>query len=114
MNQLELEMKEFRERVTMNDALLKEPPRARRRDPDTSKDAAGKVGTARLQNLILGYLQVRGGYGATCGEISSTTMIPRDSLSPRMRTLEQAGLIVATEERRTLPGGRPQIVWKRV
>jgi predicted transcriptional regulator len=93
------------------DLTLLEPPRARRRDPDTSKDAAGKVNLSRLQETIVAFLQMK---DATCGEIALHMNIPRDSLSPRMRTLEKAGLIVATEERRTLPGGRPQIVWKRV
>jgi predicted ArsR family transcriptional regulator len=96
------------------DLTLVEPPRARRRDPDTSKDAAGKVGTEKLQKVILYYLLQLGATGATCGEIALNVGLPRDSLSPRMRTLEKAGLIVATEERRILSGGRPQIVWKRV
>jgi|PlaIllAssembly_1097288.scaffolds.fasta_scaffold00016_10 DNA-binding MarR family transcriptional regulator len=93
-------------------AELREPPRARRDDPETSQ--AGREGPddlARLQRDILYVLHQRPNAGLTTGELALALQTPRDSISPRMRTLEARGLIVATTMKRTLPGGRPQIVW---
>jgi predicted ArsR family transcriptional regulator len=91
--------------------LIDEPPRARNTDPETSHDAAEAVNLNRLQNAILGFLDGAGFRGATCGEMAQALGIPRDSLSPRMRTLEAYHLVIETAIRRKLPGGRPQIVW---
>lgn len=87
-----------------------EPPRARTDDPDTSQAGMSPQNIARLQQMIVGALKLHSN-GMTCGELALYLDFPRDSISPRMRTLEYHNLIEETTLRRTLPKGRPQIVW---
>ena len=92
-----------------------EPPRARTTDPATSHAAAFGIEkkVTKLQGIIVDCL--RSSYaGATTGEMSIALGIPRDTLSPRMRTLEKMGMVMETDEVRALPGGRSQIVWKAI
>lgn len=66
----------------------------------------------KLQLLIKEEFDRRGLNGATCSEIAAALGMPRDSVSPRLRKMENAGLIRATlEQRRTLAKGRFQTVW---
>lgn len=95
----------------MGDFFIHEPPRARIDDPDTSQDGIeGPHDLSKLQNDIVSTLRLHGN-GLTCGELAIFLGKPRDSISPRMRTLENHNRIRATELRRSLPKGRPQIVW---
>lgn len=92
--------------------------RARRVDPDTSKEAAASLGPKvlnRLCGVVLDYLRGRGDAGGTTVEISVATGVERDSLTPRMPDLVKAGLVVDSGERRVSAGRtRACIVWKAV
>lgn len=93
-----------------NGPLFDGAARARSADPTTSKTAAAslnKDGKAKeLAQRVLGVLRSRA-HGGTSGEIADTLGIGRDSVSPRMKKLEDANLVVRTTERR-----ERQTVWK--
>lgn len=78
---------------------------ARRTDPDTSRAAAAKVGTAILESIVLQHLRRQG--PATTLEIAERTGIDRVSISPRLRPLANRGLVRESGQRR---GGG--IVWQ--
>ena len=80
--------------------------RARRTDPDTSHIAALTVDATRLEGLVLEALREYSD-GRTVKEISTILHIDKWSISPRMKPLEEKGLIQRTTERR----GR-SIVWR--
>ena len=90
---------------------------ARHTDPATSQDAAEQVNVSRLHVLILNRLSAA---PFTVSEIALQLALPRDSLSPRMKTLVSNGLVEDTGESRNpsfrdgtkLPGLRKQTVWK--
>lgn len=65
--------------------------RARRNDPQTSKDAAGRVDGVQLARRVLDALRA-GGAGSS-HEIADRLGMPRDSISPRMKPLEIAGAV---------------------
>lgn len=96
--------------------LPKEPHRARRRDPDTSHAAAHAIvhKVSRLQFDILKILDRRRGGGATAWEMSAALNTRVGSITPRMVTLEAAGYVERTKERRqaAIEQTRPGIVWK--
>jgi hypothetical protein len=91
------------------------PALARTTDPQTSHDAAAKVGGGKLQDLILATLQawrdkdlaageaVSGGTGK---ELADHTGRPLNSITPRFAALRRMGLIHASGRR------DKQIVWK--
>jgi DNA-binding MarR family transcriptional regulator len=84
--------------------------RHRKHDPETAKTAARSIKPRLLESLVLGIMrsqQVGIPYGMTTSEIANATGLPRDSISPRMKPMEQRGLVVRTSERRD---GR--IVWR--
>jgi DNA-binding MarR family transcriptional regulator len=87
---------------------LETPARARRTDPVTSHTAARSVKPRLIESLVLNHLRYgNDGNGLTTSEIAERSKIPRDSISPRMRPMEQRGLVVRTSEKRD---GR--IVWR--
>jgi hypothetical protein len=79
--------------------------RARKNDPETSKTAARSIKPRLLESLVIAALQ---DYGPmTTSVIAEIVRVPRDSISPRMKPMEQRGLVVRTSEKRD---GR--IVWR--
>jgi DNA-binding MarR family transcriptional regulator len=75
-----------------------ESAKARRSDPETSKEAAAKVNVTKRERQVLYYLRTRG--PSTTKEIADCYLASRDSFSPRMKSLEERGLIIRTAERR--------------
>lgn len=78
--------------------------RARNTDPSTSKVAAASLTNTELNKLhevILGHLKKAGRKGLTAVEIADLSGIPRDSLSPRMKTLIKKKLIVDLKDYKT-------------
>lgn len=89
---------------------------ARHTDPDTAHDAAdalaGSEALARLQRFVCAKL-VEHPEGLTTAEIAALGGLPRDSISPRMRTLADVQLVADSGERRVPAGKRRKaIVWK--
>jgi DNA-binding MarR family transcriptional regulator len=65
--------------------------RARRRDPETSQEAAGRVDSAALAMLVLTSLRAEG--PATSHELAERLKRSLVTISPRMKPLETAGLV---------------------
>ena len=79
---------------------------ARRTDPDTSHVAALTVDANRLERLVAALLQEHPD-GLIVKEIASLLDIDKWSISPRMKPLEEKGLVQRTADRRDR-----SIVWK--
>ena len=79
---------------------------ARRSDPDTSHVAALTVDANRLEGLVVALLE-RNPDGLIVKEIASLLDIDKWSISPRMKPLEEKGLVQRTADRRDR-----SIVWK--
>lgn len=77
---------------------------ARATDPGTSHDAAGKTDAARLAGLVLDSLEHFG--PATSHELAARLNLQLVSVSPRMKPLEDKGLVARDGKR----GGRT--VWR--
>jgi hypothetical protein len=74
---------------------------ARRDDPDTSHAAAEVVNAGMLETRTLRTLP----WGdLTTEEVALRVGVPRDSISPRMRSLERKGLVVRVGKRRNVSG----------
>jgi predicted ArsR family transcriptional regulator len=87
--------------------------RARRTDPATSHEAAASLDYAtleRLQALIAQALQSAG--PLTTSELGERLIIARDSLSPRMKSLCERGIVEWTGQYRPGPSGRKQKLWR--
>lgn len=91
-------------------SLFEAPALARRADPETSKQAAAKVNTAKLESKVLYTLNAYG--PQTAHEIAERTGIALVSISPRLRPLANKGKISETFERRKTPSGATAIVWR--
>lgn len=86
---------------------------ARTTDPQTSHEAAAAVNVGALESLVLRRLHQWPLNGMTCSEIAAEEKMQRDSISPRMRRLVEAGLVSDSGDKRVpRTGGRKQIVWK--
>ena len=79
--------------------------RARATDPETSKLAARILKPQPIEAIVLHYLKVCG--PSTTAEISEGTGVALITVSPRMKPLEERGLVVRTAERRA-----KKIVWR--
>ena len=79
---------------------------ARRTDPATSHVAALTVDANRLEGLVVALLE-RNPDGLIVKEIASLLDIDKWSISPRMKPLEEKGLVQRTADRRDR-----SIVWK--
>ena len=79
---------------------------ARRTDPDTSHVAALTVDANRLEGLVVALLE-RHPDGLIVKEIAVLLDIDKWSISPRMKPLEEKGLVQRTADRRDR-----SIVWK--
>lgn len=95
-----------------------EPPLfawARTHDPDTAHAAARSLSSEALAHLQRVVCDSLAGHpeGLTTTEIAALGGLPRDSISPRMRTLADRRLVADSGERRTPAGKtRKAIVWK--
>ncbi|GAC1392030.1 MAG: hypothetical protein NVSMB31_09840 [Vulcanimicrobiaceae bacterium] len=86
----------------------------RNHDPLTSHEAAASLDPQKLgdlQRAIVHILTVMGPNGATTSEIALHVKHPRDSVSPRMKTLVKANLAVDSGLKRAGPSGRAQTIW---
>lgn len=91
---------------------------ARSTDPDSSHAAAAVVDVQGLEMLVLQKIERSLISGLTASDIAMLCDHPRDSISPRMKRLEEKGMITRTDEKR-VPTSAPlnrrspkQIVWK--
>ena len=75
---------DFRQ-LTIFDAL------ARRSDPETSQEAAGRTDGARLAQMVYEELKSRG--GSTSHELAARMGLSLVTVSPRMKPLEDAGKV---------------------
>ena len=90
------------------------PPMTGANHPDTSKEAAKIAGrTAHtLRANVHGFIKSRGELGATANEVHLHFNLDKNSTSPRITELKQAGVIVDSGERRAGEGCGKSIVWK--
>ena len=79
---------------------------ARRGDPDTSHIAASTVDANKLEKLVVSTLRQYSN-GCTVKEISAILDIDKWSISPRMKPLEEKGLVERTLERKD-----HSIIWR--
>jgi hypothetical protein len=90
--------------------------RARTHDPKTSWEAAKKVDTNRLEQIVLDCIEEHGLYGATHDNVWNTLiqkhgLIFREgSITPRYATLERKGFIKRDGTTRKGTMGRSQLV----
>jgi predicted ArsR family transcriptional regulator len=86
--------------------------KARRTDPDTSKQAAGKVNTTALEAAVFGALKAHG--PQTINEVADVLRLSLVTVSPRFAPLRDKGLIKDSGVRRLGEAGRSRIVWEIV
>lgn len=89
----------------------RETGRARRRDPDTAKKAAGSVEVTDLEGRVVQALKLCRA-GMTTHELARILKLELVTVSPRMRPLAEKGLVYDSRERRRGESGRSSIVWK--
>ena len=89
-------------------------PRARRSDPQTSKDAAASAGdlASTHRSQVLGALAVHGAMGKT--RIAAVTGIGDVAVARRLSELGEAGLATPTGQTERSASGRAERVWKAV
>lgn len=80
---------------------------------DTSVAAANRAApnAGAFRRRILGELQVRASYGATCDELEQALSLTHQTASARLRDLALAGRVIDSHERRPTRSGRKAIVW---
>jgi hypothetical protein len=83
---------------------------ARHTDPDTAKQAAEVVNTAKLESEIRYALNEFG--PMTSFEIAERCRRALVSISPRLKPMRLKGLVADSGERRAVAGHREAIVWK--
>lgn len=86
--------------------------KARNTDPLTSDLAADTVPVSRLQDTCLRHIRFWP-YGCTSEQLADSTGIALVTVSPRLKPLEQRGLIYR-DGTRTNRSGKQAIVWKAV
>jgi hypothetical protein len=79
----------------------------------TSEAAADSMEEAapKLRDKILGLLEPRKQYGATCFDLEAITGLSHQTVSPRLSELRHKGYIVDSLQRRPSPSNRDVIVW---
>lgn len=82
---------------------------ARISDPGTSHVAAASVNVTKLYGVIQRALREHG--PMTTEEIARATGEDLQSITPRMKPMEEAGLAIRTDKRRRGSTGRSRIVW---
>jgi hypothetical protein len=96
----------------MQHSLFDPLARARRNDPETSKDAARSVPVADLEASVLDTLKSHPS-GLTSHEIARLLSAELVSVSPRLRPLVEKNLVKDSGRRRRGPSGRCSIVWEK-
>lgn len=87
----------------------------RRDDPSTSFEAAVKVDTTKLENLVYAAIKEYGQGGCISDQIlSQFSHLPYSSVTARYRALLDKGLIEDTGQRRAGRSGRPQRIMRAV
>lgn len=85
----------------------------RKDDPDTSHQAAQKVDTTRLEQLVYEAIKSFGSNGCISDQILGMfPHLPYSSVTARYKALMQKGMIEDTGERRYGRSGRPQRVMR--
>ena len=85
---------------------------ARRGDPETSHDAAGKVDASLLEGLVTQELRKRWPNGLTTHELEDLLHIQWGSITPRMRPLVRKKLAMEDGSTRVPHGHkRRQLIW---
>ena len=96
----------------MNQLALFDPPRARKRDPETSHKAAGRVGEFQMDHYAR-ILEALDRGPATIYQLADRTGLTHVQVARRTTELETKGLIATLpEETRLSPSGRSCRVWK--
>jgi predicted ArsR family transcriptional regulator len=85
---------------------------ARATDPSTSYEAAASIDVTRLEGVILDMLKRYSAPGATTFELAEALGIEVISVSPRMKPLQEKGLVRDTGFRARGVSGRLQIIWR--
>lgn len=99
--------------LTLLDLLDRQPAPSHRNDPDTSREAAGKVKVGPLCRKVLAALYRAGEYGATDQELGIATGLTAPSAGTRRGQLAKLGLVEVVEGvRRLTPMGNPARVHK--
>jgi hypothetical protein len=84
---------------------------ARRTDPETSHEAASKVNTTKLEEIVLNTIRDSGVYGCTADEVvAANSGYKGNSLTPRFAPLIKRGLIYDSGLRRKTASGSTQRV----
>lgn len=78
---------------------------ARRSDPETSHEAAGRIDAKSIEQRIVSYLADHQD-GGTTNELAGWLGLPLVSVSPRMKPLEEKGRVKRSVRRRNR-----SIVW---
>ena len=85
----------------------------RRDDPDTSHQAAQKVDSTRLEQLVYEAIKSYGAVGCISDQILETfPHLPYSSVTARYKALMQKGFIEDTGERKAGKSGRSQRVMR--
>lgn len=86
---------------------------ARRKGPQTSKDAARRIDgyALALRGRVLDYIASCGSTGATDREIQAALNLSSDTEVPRRWELVRAGLVIDSGTTRPTPSRRRAIVW---
>ena len=85
----------------------------RNSDPITSDLAAEGVDVTHLEDVVLRHLRFWPD-GLTCFELASSTGLELGSLTPRLKPMEQKGLVYREGTRRHQGQRNARIVWKAV
>ena len=85
----------------------------RKNDPDTSHQAAAKVDTTKLEELVYNTIKSFGQKGCISDDVLSLySHLPYSSVTARYKALMQKNLIEDTGERRSGKSGRSQRVMR--
>lgn len=93
--------------------LMYHGKQARRTDPETSRDAADSIADVRLilRRKVERFARAQGALGFTDYDMGMALGDHGSGLRTRRNELTKEGIIVPTEQRRTLPSGRKAVVW---
>lgn len=95
----------------VQDELHFGPVRARRKDPQTSKEGASRVDNAGVRQRILETLR-NSPEGLATWEVAEKMKVPRDYVSPHMQPLRRLGAVTLSEKIKQNPHtGRSTQVW---
>lgn len=84
---------------------------ARNTDPDTSHEAAGLINAAAIRERMLAVIRAAGPVGAIWDDLRAALPgVAETSISPRIKELQSAGLIVRLGDKRRGASGFNQLV----